>query len=807
VASTPYYDIYVNSVYQLAQTLVIQSSATATAMNNAILENPAYQADDITVNPDDNTTWKYYMNLQGLYHPVDTLMYVTSLDTLQTIAFTVANLQLNTATARAYSFGSDYYNALVSRFPTQENLIQRILNPLVLEKDSTGQFVVPADGSILWYDDTLVESNETNLISKLQEWIYVVMDRWNIPAYTITDDLYAAAQLGILFSLMPKKILNIRKANCRTRFVHSFHVREFLASNGGLDSFVDTLDTAQLLWLYRNLPYLQRNAGKQATFQWLVANIMTAAGLPLAEWNMTENTSQMPGELLPTPQFTRNPLNFGYSVTGNDTITLDDMFNLESGCAIGNPSNLEYDLSGAQVLMENSQINQLKTKVLESSVIDMTDAVPYTLSDCLLNQWMYWAYSGRYRAVVNLTDPQSGAPFSMPVLDAFITYLYAYNMANTVGNDPSGEFTLVYVPTVTAGHVQRIPPPTAAELAGLVDSSLVSASDIANVLSNIPVASIYIATDAFYDACLDIQNGILANVALTAAEEDLNARAQMEIISQRCYCDVVLPLGGQTGSQITYAQWFLQKGYTWPTYTAEEWGDLATQLISEATGIDLLNVRNLADLQASMLSLMAQLSSYSIQFIQSINTSTIKVDQWNAARIGTYNVAESDLIQNGLMASYPIKADALSEEFLQYDMYQDSGAGFETAYLGTSKELMAIPIDVHASLDGNIKLQDRVQMSIINFWTPPDVVKSLPGLALNLVSPDYVPLNLQSLSNGFSSQSLTAYAEMTAQDRQILLQRFLGALSNPISSVLHQTLLDGLKKPAEPMSGWVDPFI
>ena len=74
--------------------------------------------------------WKYYLNVSGQYHAVDTMMKVTSLDTLETIDFTVANLKIHTATAKAYRPPSRYYYSLVNNYPDQISLINSILNPL-----------------------------------------------------------------------------------------------------------------------------------------------------------------------------------------------------------------------------------------------------------------------------------------------------------------------------------------------------------------------------------------------------------------------------------------------------------------------------------------------------------------------------------------------------------------------------------------------------------------------------------------------------------------------------------------------------
>lgn len=797
--STPYYDIYISQVMALAQTLVVQSSATADAMNNGLASGVTIGSVTIpatAVDLSDNTTWKYYMNLQGLYHPTDLPMSVTSIDTLQTIAFTVDNLKTNLATARAYAFGTPQYNELVAQFPTQEMLIRCIVNPVTFEKDQYGQLIIPDDGTILWYDSSLVEPNETNLIPNLQKWLYTLFSRWDNSAYTLVDDLYAASFLGVLFSMLPVEILNIRTANCKTRFAHSFHVREYLASNGGLDIYVDTLTTEQKLWLYRNIQYIKRNAGKQSTFKWLVDNLMTASGLPLAEWNMKQDTSNMPGALTPTPEFVRNPLNFGYSITGQDTLTVEELFNLEVPLAKDNLTVETDHVADATTRMSNSKFNALKTKVLESSIIDLTDASLYTLSDCLLNQWMYWAYSGRYRAVLSLNDPHTGAPFNAPVKDAFLLYLYAYNLS--VGQH------LVEIPDVVATHIQRIPPPTYAMLRAMSDPQYITQQDIMNALGVLPSTGICISTDAFYNACLDIQAGIMAGRELYCAKEDLNQRAQMEIVTQFCYCDVLLPYSG--GNQTTYASWLDAQGYQFGTYSAEEWGVLAAQILTEATGTDLLNIRNLKDMQAAMLSLMSRLSSYSVQYIQSINDSVIKVIDWSAFRIGTWQDKMNDLLQLDVEDVHVLDLKAKFAEYIVDDL--DSGhMGVDLSDTITLHDTIEMPLLAEFEQDMQMRLNDRYNIALIYLLDKDEPTQDLGGMTLNLVSPDYTPLSLLELSEGFDMTSLSQYTELTSQDRSILRARFLGVLGTPISTVLHQYILDGLTYPQKPTTTFTDPLI
>lgn len=182
--SSAYYRIFVSQVMTLAKTMVVKSEVAAETINRELQSFGQVLSSD-------PRTWKYYMNLAGLYHPTDTVMTVTSMDTLEEIEFTRDNLQVYRATAKAYTFGSRYYRDLVARYPDQETLILGILNPVDLDKA-----IAAKDGDILYYDTALVESQESNLIPKLQRWIHAFMSRWTVPGYDITDEYYPAGQLG-----------------------------------------------------------------------------------------------------------------------------------------------------------------------------------------------------------------------------------------------------------------------------------------------------------------------------------------------------------------------------------------------------------------------------------------------------------------------------------------------------------------------------------------------------------------------------------------------------------------------------------
>lgn len=622
------YDIYLRKVMDLAKTLVVKSQASADAINAGLKEL------GWSVNDADPTSWKYYLNLAGRYHASDRLMTVTSLDTLQTIDFTRENLLQHRSTLREYAFGSRYYNELVSRFPEQENLIRGILNPVEMATAVAAQ-----DGEILYYQEDLVEENETNLIPQLNDWTKGFMVRWHVRAYTLTDDLYAGAQLAILYMNLPAVIMNLRLANCHTQYAHSFHIQAYLASHGRLDVYLDSLTKKQMLWLYRNIRYIHRNAGKQHTFEWLVQNVLTDRGLPLAEWNMRHNLKDQVTEIYPEVEFVRKPLNFGYNSAGVDTRGVEEMLDAEQPIAKGN-IRVQQEAEGAiATQMVNSLNDQLRTKVLESSILDMTDATPYTLSDALLNHWLYFATIDSYKAVMVIDNPKSGGTLTLTMREAFIVFLYAYNLARGV--------TLIDIPALEAIHVRR-PTPARSVLESVVDPKIVSSEIVDEAMRDIAPLTIYISAPAFHDAVLSIHSRLLEHRELYATRQHYVERGQVEQMVSRLYCDYPCRLG----EGVAYTDWFEEHGLNIPTFNALEADLLANEILAHATGTNLKASQSLKEMQAAMLRLMGQLSSYSVQYLQSINRNPIKVVDWPAIRPGDDTTSAKDDVMVNMIDLY-----------------------------------------------------------------------------------------------------------------------------------------------------------
>ena len=763
------FDIYRRKVFDLAKTLVVKSHATADAINRGLSELGN------GVNEGDPTTWKYYLNLGGQYHPTDVLMTVTSLDTLQTIDFTRDNLQEHQATARGYAHGSRYYNELVKRFPLQENLILGILNPVDIPTA-----IAAEDGDILYYNSELVEENETNLIPRLQAWTKGFMVRWNVRAYTLVDDLYAATQLAIMYQNIPGVILNIRLDNCHTHYAHTFHIREFLASNGRLDSFVDYLSKKQMLWLYRNIRYIHRNAGMRQTFELLMQKILTERGLPLAEWSMRHNLAEQPTELYPRVEFARKPLNFAVVRAGVNTRTVEELLTAEQPVAKGNVRVQPEAEIIINTRMENSINDKLSTKVLESAVLDLTDASPFTLSDALLNHWLYFTALDRYKAVITVDNPKTGGTFTFNMREAFIVFLYTYNKARGL--------TLSHMPILQAIMVRRDPTPTRATVRKLTESRLVSNAVVDKLYENLaPVQNEYISTAGFSDGVMAIHRSLLGHRDLWATRQHWEERGQVEQMASHLYCDWTCDLAEEE----EFTTWFAERGFDIPTFSTLEAELLANQILEFATGKNLKKVESLKEIQGAMLRLMSQLSSYSIQYLQSINSAPVRVIDWPVIRTGDplvkgkeelqvamIDTRVQDILARGRDSIYVTLADEVEDSEI-FTRFRDGGAvDLSVRSWATSKDSIFIRV-----LQTEITILKVIEpLSVVGPDTVDDFTES------------YVGVDRVQLADAFTTLTSPHYA-LTNAERIELAARWAAWVASQSSITIDVNELPGIDYP------------
>ncbi len=147
------------------------------------------------------------------------------------------------------------------------DLINGVLFPVIQSLDKVLEL---KDGTIIGYNKTLLEVNETNVMAKLQEFTYGHLFRWYLREYVLTDDLYIHIVLGNLYSQLLHKLLNIRLGNIVSSKAHTFHIYSHLDSVMNIGEEIKHLSDSDRIWLYNNINYISNNIGKTSTLKMLI---------------------------------------------------------------------------------------------------------------------------------------------------------------------------------------------------------------------------------------------------------------------------------------------------------------------------------------------------------------------------------------------------------------------------------------------------------------------------------------------------------------------------------------------------------
>ncbi len=595
-----YYNLYLKGVFDLVATMVIKSEHMADRVNTVV----TMYGEPVERDP---RTWKYYMNLAGRYHAVDELMTVVSTDTTEEIAFTRENLQRHDQTRRDYQYGTRYYKELLERYPLQESLIRGILYPTDIDVA-----IAAADHTILYYDDLLVEPQEINLIEQLQRRIHWFFLRWNVPGYELADKYFGMMLFAQCIGFLAPMILNIRSSNCKTTRAHSFDVVQYLKDNGRLDHHYDYMTHYQRMYFYRNIKYINHNNGKDYVFEELTDNVLTHRTFPLADYTLQVNTDEIATNLQGTTEFHRRSVNHVQSATGSDIRAIPEMLQLESSYAIDNNDHLEEEARHIPDLMRGTLSSVVPTKVLESDMMDVSEAEPNTLASVMFNHWAYLSHVGLYRPVVRIDHPYGGEPMVIHAKDAFVLWMYCVARMSDI--------TMIEIPSVNAWSLRRLRLPTFDQCRALDTTGFVSDKFIERTLqNNESLTSGFISVESFKTAMIKVHRRLQRHVDSYHGQANLYARGAAGAIAMHLYKDALVDMY----PGVRYEDWFLERGFAVSDLSVIEYATMSADILAAITGASLGSANTMRDVHQSMVGLMVRLLSYSVQVISNIDSGTI----------------------------------------------------------------------------------------------------------------------------------------------------------------------------------------
>lgn len=586
-------DSYFLDTIAFARTVVIKCREIA------LLDNSLMEKHLKIKPPKDESKWRYYLNLNGEYHETDDVMRVISLDNNQEIDFTKENLTIHLATKRAYRLGGYHYTRLSDKYPHQTTLINGIINPIPPSES------IPAkDYQILRYNKDYVLWNEYDLIPELQRMMYAEVQSRFRTEYTATDNLMLPMLYAHMHSIILRSILDIRERYAETRSAHEFYIWSKLTSLGLDKKYKRFLDRKQTMWLYRNLESVIRNQGQVKTFDQLVDIILTHKRIPIVRYEYLQTTTDQLTEFTPSPNFISLPVNMlddiGYNIKIHDVPSL---IRKEIPLAIDNHEVINESIEEASFSIRNSQFASAPTKVLESVVTDVTDHDPDTIMKVLHNNLIYLTYQGLYDIIIDVTDARTGKRIRLNTKDAIV--LWHYLIALSRGETPRE------LPEYMYWNARKIIPPTYLELMELGDNRILTPELCKDILKvNVDFERI-ISPDVFYTKCKEIFDGMWDHKKLASRVKNLYYYTETKNACDSCYETGLAKLS----SAKTYDEWLVGQDLDFSQYTDVEALDLAWSIWKRVTGWEFVNYITLGDQQRSLLSLMRDLSSYTVQYI------------------------------------------------------------------------------------------------------------------------------------------------------------------------------------------------
>lgn len=606
---------YISTNIDLIKSLIIKSEHNAVLLNNYInakyIESTGYveRTYGLVVHSEDMTQWKYYMNLNGEYHfdDLETLggmPLITSLDTKELIEYKKEILIDHPITLLEYKRKNKLFNDISAKL-NNPLLANGVINPIDYSISLNSD-----DWSILGYDNSLIETQESSVIIRLQSFINDFTDRWFMDQFQDTDPLFMASFFSLLLSNLVTELLNIRTRNEGTDETHSFFLEQYLASHQGLDKFIPYLTFKQKMFLYRNIRYIERNAGSVYIFKKLLSRILTERNIPLSEYNIRQ-LSNMNMDKTIKNKITRNNINY---LNNNELLSDLTLTNLNTSLKQEDNDNafwLSANENQEIIKTNNLSNNTVKTKILESSMIDFSNNMNIKLFTVAFKEWCSLSNKGIYNPVIGFIDPVSNDLKSLNAKDCFIYFMYLLNYL--CGYD--GNMALPYFNY----RSRKVSLPG---LTGLTKYDRNKSDKFIEIskrlLNEMPVLNNLALVSNFYDYSTKLYDYEINVWAIISNINNIDTFTDIKYAIADFYESEVIDFNISD-----MMKWRKDRGLSIANYDENSIEKLLTNIYVAATGLNITSGSIVTQNQRALIELFKQLSSYSIKIINDNNTNML----------------------------------------------------------------------------------------------------------------------------------------------------------------------------------------
>lgn len=410
-------------IYNFLRSLTIKYEPLAMYINDTLLKQ-GYR-----VNEQDRSSWKYYQNMVGQYHAADVKMYVTSLDTKETILFSPETLKIHPRTKSAYRPGGAYYSRLCDLYPNQVDLIKSIIFPVA----SIEKAILSEDLSLLSYGSDYLEAYEESvLVMKLETFLNVIKERWH---FTFLDDepYFHLTFWSSLWTQVAGFLMASRLEHVKTPYVHGTDLWNALKAEG-LDDYSDVLNREKSMFLYQNIEYIKANAGKQKNLDILSDRLLRDLGIGLYGRIVVQESETGADAYQLTPQLVpvRIPVNQDTLPAPIEIKTVASVQSeiLEKGLTDTDSAEM---VVAVERKLGDTTLNEFATKFLEIRPVAQDKPFAGLINVFLMETLLVSIQQGYYNKPVEVREPLTHEPLFL--LPKELLALYNYAVHKSMGLD------------------------------------------------------------------------------------------------------------------------------------------------------------------------------------------------------------------------------------------------------------------------------------------------------------------------------------------------------------------------------------
>jgi len=704
----------------LTKSIVLHLPTEAQKYNDYLkLLNPDYNV------PNDSLQWRYYKNINGeLFssdipnHFANKIVNITSIDDNTTFTLTRSNLVFHPYTRKELlKFGS-YYDEVIKKYPDEELYIKSVISdrvyPHPVNKDTDKL-------KIIYINKDLIEPQEDNIISELQDWLNNYQVTWFFEQYALSDGLFTAVQLTELYYAMFRKLLAIRLKNAKTIRAHSFHIESYLASILRLDEEFYALNFKQKMYFYRNILYLNNHVGSNQTFNRLIGILFDERKISIEAIDYRAQNRFVGYDRQYT--FNKRPLNKTNIVYDYRDLTLNDLSRLEQNLAPLNKENWDTYFSKIDNKLKYSLHEILYTKDLTSIFYNYTDNFPYSLFEVIVNTWLYLNKTNRANFLITVYNKSTNTYINLSNTDALKLFIYALYKRNHI--------TLNSFPEVLISRVLREPfLPTDVMLATTYKNKYYYRSFINYIKTHAPTYFNINNRELFYQYATSVYLYNIALWLIESNESNLDDNGQYKNFINQLFKDEIYTFDTETTSNF-----LARTGFSGiDNYSDNELDELIGNIINAVYNNKYFDFLNFASVQKGLINVFKKLTSYTIQIIDSNVQSNPLLTGIKDRRYALDSLSENSLNIIGVIR---YNCEVITQSSSHRNELYSLNANVTNTYLNevAGKDNIDVTVNVQADTSDYayiyVFLSFNVEMDINDWIGLPSTQDDLKFIALN----------------------------------------------------------------------------